>query len=68
MMEESGESTAFCTYCQIDTREPSPSRDLSDYWQEPDSFFLISGWCSLPRKYAPQAGGSQPYTPLLAIY
>jgi hypothetical protein len=43
MMEESGESTTICTYCQIDTREPLPSRDLSDYWQEPDSFFLVSG-------------------------
>lgn len=43
MMEESGEATSMCIYAQIDTQEMPIMRDLADYWEDPSSFFLVSG-------------------------
>ena len=43
MLEESQDSSTICTYCQLASREALQARDLSDYWEEPSSFFMISG-------------------------
>lgn len=45
MLEESQDSSTICTYCQLASREALQSRDLSDYWEEPSSFFMIAGDC-----------------------
>lgn len=43
MMEEASESSTICTYSHMSTREPSLSRDLTDYWEDPTSHFMVSG-------------------------
>lgn len=42
-MTEDSEESAFCTYARIDSTEMSIPRDLTDYWEDPASYFLISG-------------------------
>ena len=42
-MEDSGDATTICMYSQIDSCEVAHSRDLAEYWEDPASFFLMSG-------------------------
>lgn len=41
-MTEDVDSTV-CTYARIATVEMQIPRDLMDFWQEPTSFFIMSG-------------------------
>ncbi len=41
-MMEAAESNV-CTYARIATTEMQVPRDLLDFWQEPSSFFIMSG-------------------------
>lgn len=42
-MTEDGSMAQLCTYARIDTVELPLTGDLMDCWEEPASFFLISG-------------------------
>lgn len=42
-MSEHGEGNVVNIYAQLDSQEMPIPKDLSDYWQDPSSYFLISG-------------------------
>lgn len=42
-MSEQGEGNVVNIYAQLDSQEMPIPKDLSDYWQDPSSYFLISG-------------------------
>lgn len=42
-MSEHGEGNVVNIYAQLDSQEMPVPKDLSDYWQDPSSYFLISG-------------------------
>lgn len=48
-MVEDADSTV-CTYARIATVEMQIPRDLLDYWQEPSSFFIMSGEQFFPKQ------------------
>lgn len=42
-MNEGGEGSLVNMYAQLDSQEMPIPKDLSDYWQDPSSYFLIPG-------------------------
>lgn len=42
-MTEHGEGNVVNIYAQLDSQEMPIPKDLSDYWQDPSSYFLIPG-------------------------
>ncbi len=42
-MREGGEGSLVNMYAQLDSQEMPIPKDLSDYWQDPSSYFLIPG-------------------------
>ena len=42
-MSEQGEGNVVNMYAQLDSQEMPIPKDLSDYWQDPSSYFLIPG-------------------------
>lgn len=42
-MSEGGEGSLVNMYAQLDSVEMAIPKDLSDYWQDPSSYFVISG-------------------------
>lgn len=42
-MNEGGEGSIVNMYAQLDSQEMPIPKDLSDYWQDPSSYFLIPG-------------------------
>ena len=42
MTEESLDGR-LCTYASIDSVSVDTPRDLADYWEGPDSYFLVQG-------------------------
>ncbi|DBA97029.1 TPA: hypothetical protein ACH3X3_012910 [Trebouxia sp. C0006] len=42
-MNEGGEGSVVNMYAQLDSQEMAIPKDLSDYWQDPSSYFLIPG-------------------------
>ena len=42
-MSEEGEGNVVNIYAQLDSQEMPIPKDLSDYWQDPSSYFLIPG-------------------------
>ena len=42
-MSEEGEGNVVNIYAQLDSQEMPIPKDLSDYWQDPCSYFLIPG-------------------------
>ncbi len=43
-MTEEAPDGLLCTYASIDSMEvDSPPRELADYWEGPDSYFLVQG-------------------------
>lgn len=42
-MSEEGEGGLVNIYAQLDSQEMPIPKDLSDYWQDPPSYFLIPG-------------------------
>ena len=42
-MSEEGEGGLVNIYAQLDSQEMPIPKDLSDYWQDPSSYFLIPG-------------------------
>ena len=42
-MSEHDEGNVVNIYAQLDSQEMPIPKDLSDYWQDPSSYFLISG-------------------------
>lgn len=42
-MTEQGEGNVVNIYAQLDSQEMPIPKDLSDYWQDPSSYFLIPG-------------------------
>ncbi|DBB03695.1 TPA: hypothetical protein ACH3X3_011014 [Trebouxia sp. C0006] len=42
-MNEGGEGSVVNMYAQLDSQEMPIPKDLSDYWQDPSSYFLIPG-------------------------
>ena len=47
-MNEGGEGSIVNMYAQLDSQEMPIPKDLSDYWQDPSSYFLIPGDYPLP--------------------
>jgi hypothetical protein len=47
-MNEGGDGSVVNMYAQLDSQEMPIPKDLSDYWQDPSSYFLIPGDYSLP--------------------
>lgn len=47
-MNEGGEGSVVNMYAQLDSQEMPIPKDLSDYWQDPSSYFLIPGDYLLP--------------------
>lgn len=42
-MRDGGEGSLVNMYAQLDSQEMPIPKDMSDYWQDPSSYFLISG-------------------------
>ena len=43
-MTEEAPDGLLCTYASIDSMEvDTPPRDLQDYWEAPDSYFIVQG-------------------------
>ena len=42
-MSDQGEGNDVNIYAQLDSQEMPIPKDLSDYWQDPCSYFLIPG-------------------------
>ena len=42
-MSEGGDGSLINIYAQLDSQEMPIPKDLSDYWQDPSSYFLIPG-------------------------
>ncbi len=47
-MNEGSEGSVVNMYAQLDSQEMPIPKDLSDYWQDPSSYFLIPGDHILP--------------------
>ncbi len=42
-MRDDGDPCVMCTYSRVSCLEQEPPKDITDYWADPVSYFLIQG-------------------------